>query len=151
MKTLDNPVDRQEILDRAASLRPETRGLWGKMSCPQMVCHLNDCFRLPLGEKPATPIDNFFTRTILKQLALYAPIRWPHGYKSRPEYDQQVGGTPPKIFENDLAEFRTLFERFVKSATGLSWNHPSFGPMSPRDTLRWAYLHIDHHLRQFGA
>jgi uncharacterized protein DUF1569 len=28
--------------------------------------------------------------------------------------------------------------------------HPIFGPMSESAWLRWAYLHADHHLRQFG-
>jgi hypothetical protein len=29
--------------------------------------------------------------------------------------------------------------------------HPIFGPMSNAAFLRWAYLHMDHHLRQFGC
>jgi len=29
--------------------------------------------------------------------------------------------------------------------------HPIFGGMSERAWLRWAYLHTDHHLRQFGT
>jgi hypothetical protein len=29
--------------------------------------------------------------------------------------------------------------------------HPIFGAMSERAWLRWGYLHMDHHLRQFGV
>jgi hypothetical protein len=29
--------------------------------------------------------------------------------------------------------------------------HPILGSMSRANWLRWAYLHIDHHLRQFGV
>jgi hypothetical protein len=29
--------------------------------------------------------------------------------------------------------------------------HPIFGPMSDAAWLRWGYLHMDHHLRQFGV
>ena len=29
--------------------------------------------------------------------------------------------------------------------------HPIFGRLSRTAWLRWGYLHIDHHLRQFGA
>ena len=29
--------------------------------------------------------------------------------------------------------------------------HPLFGRMSEAAWLRWGYLHVDHHLRQFGA
>jgi Protein of unknown function (DUF1569) len=28
--------------------------------------------------------------------------------------------------------------------------HPLFGRMSASSWMRWAYLHADHHLRQFG-
>jgi len=116
-----------------------------------MVCHLNDCFRLTFGERPTEPIDTLFTRTVIKGIALYSPFPWPHGYRSRPEYDQERGGTAPTSFENDLDEFRKLFARFVREGAKLRWRHPSFGEMSTKDSFRWAYLHIDHHLRQFGA
>jgi hypothetical protein len=29
--------------------------------------------------------------------------------------------------------------------------HPLLGTMSNAAWLRWGYLHVDHHLRQFGA
>ena len=29
--------------------------------------------------------------------------------------------------------------------------HPIFGPMTLRAWMRWGYLHVDHHLRQFSA
>jgi hypothetical protein len=116
-----------------------------------MVCHLADCFRLTSGEKPAASVDTLLTRTVFKWIALDLPIPWPHGYKTRPEFDQTIGGTPPQVFEKDLLELQTLFRKFMEASPNLSWNHPSFGPMSLRDTLRWAYLHIDHHLRQFGV
>ena len=66
METLANPQDRQQILDRIKSLRPDNRARWGKMSCHQMVCHLADCFRLTSGEKPAVPVNTFLTRTVFK-------------------------------------------------------------------------------------
>jgi hypothetical protein len=151
MKTLGNLQDRQQILERINSLHPDNRARWGKMSCHQMVCHLTDCFRLTLGEKPAASVDTFLTRTVFRWVALEAPIPWPHGYKTRPEFNQTIGGTRPQVFERDLQELQTLFGRFMEARPELAWRHPSFGPMSQRDSMRWAYLHIDHHLRQFGA
>lgn len=151
MKTLGNPQDRQQILDRLNSLRPDHRARWGTMSCHQMVCHLADCFRLTSGEKPAASVDTFLTRTVFKWIALNLPIPWPHGYRTRPEFDQAIGGTPPLVFEKDLLDLQTLFRKFMEASPNLAWKHPWFGPMSERDSLRWAYLHVDHHLRQFGA
>jgi len=77
-----------------------------------MVCHLSDSMRAALGEKYISRSTSLFKRVILKRLALWAPIPWPHGFKTRPEMDQQQGGTPPVEFASDVEEFRTLLGRF---------------------------------------
>jgi len=46
MKTLENPDDKKELLQRLAELRGGSARVWGKMSAPQMKCHLNDSYRL---------------------------------------------------------------------------------------------------------
>jgi hypothetical protein len=151
MKTLANPQDCQEILNRIASLRPDNPRQFGKMTCSQMICHLADSLRPRFGEKAVSNIDTFFTRTALKRLALDLPMRWRPGFPTRPELDQAVGGTKPTSFEADRQELLTLTKRFVAAGPEIPWRHPVFGPMSERDLLRWAYRHSDHHLRQFGA
>ena len=112
MRTLQNTRDRNELLERMLRVGPNSEPRWGKMSAHQMICHLNDSLRAPLGEKYISPSTSLFKRAILKHLALWAPIRWPHGFKTRPEMDQDQGGTPPVQFASDLAQFRNLFERF---------------------------------------
>jgi len=43
-------------------------------------------------------------------------------------------------------------ELFIASEAGCETRpHPIFGWMSEASWMRWAYLHTDHHLRQFGA
>lgn len=71
-----------------------------------------------------------------------------------PEVDQEVGGTRPAAFAGDVAELVRLTELFRTQACSgsTSWPpHPVFGRMSKGAWLRWGYLHMDHHLRQFGA
>jgi hypothetical protein len=63
MKTLSNLQNRQTLLSRIAQVRNDGRRAWGKMSAPQMICHVSDVFRVALGERPVTPQDNLFTRT----------------------------------------------------------------------------------------
>src|SRR5262245_10172000 len=87
MKTLANPRDREELLDRLESLRPDSRRRWGKMSAHQMVCHLSDGFQIALGEVHVSRSINWFTRTVLKWIAL-SPLPWPRGFPTRPEIDQ---------------------------------------------------------------
>jgi hypothetical protein len=50
---------------------------------------------------------------------------------------------------NDLRE---LIDRFTRRPRGFDLpDHAIFGSMSEADWMRWGYLHMDHHLRQFGA
>jgi hypothetical protein len=43
-------------------------------------------------------------------------------------------------------------ERFSSADVSVDWPaHPIFGAMTRRAWMRWGYLHVDHHLRQFSA
>jgi hypothetical protein len=122
------------------------------MSAHQMICHLNDSFKVALGERSFTAIRLIIPGRLVKWFALYAPIRWPHGIPTRPEMNQQVGGTRPLEFETDLQELERLVDRIAREDRDFKWGrHPLFGMMPDRDWLRWAWLHLDHHLRQFGV
>jgi hypothetical protein len=150
MKSLANPRDKKEILERLAKVRADSERRWGSMSANQMICHLSDSFRVSLGEKKVSLVDTFASRTIVKFIALRVPMAWPHGVKTRPEVDQKIGGTRPTDFVADVATLRALVERFC-SKEGEFAAHPMFGQLSRAERMRHAYLHIDHHLRQFGA
>ena len=152
MKTLLNPNDRAEVLARLQSVHATTPRRWGKMSAHQMVCHLGDGFRMYMGLKPVSPLPVPYPRTLVKWVALWVPISWPKGFKTAPELDQQVGGAPPAAFDYDMRELRNLVDRCTRQPREFQWQpHPHFGQMSDREWMRLAYLHVDHHLRQFGA
>ena len=150
MKTLLNAGDRNKVLERLDKLTPSSQRQWGSMSARQMVCHLTDSFRASLGEKQLSPSTNAFKRTIYKWVALWGPFHWPHGVRTRPEMDQQQGGTPPQDFASDVMKLRVFFGRFC-SFEGEFAAHPTLGPLSRKERMRHAYLHMDHHLRQFGT
>jgi hypothetical protein len=149
MSTLADPQVRAACRDRIQRLRPDASAKWGSMTAPQMVCHLNDSFRVGTGEKYASPASNFLQRTLVKWIALRAPVKWPRGVPTRPEIEQGRGGTPPAEWESDRAQLISLVDAFAeRKAFGV---HPTFGKMSERDWLTWGYRHVDHHLRQFGV
>jgi len=153
MRTLRHPEDVDEILRRLQALHPSSERQWGKMSVQQMVCHLSDGFLLYMGEKRAHPVPTPAPRKLLKWLALWVPIPWPHGFKTFPELDQEVGGTPPAEFEKDVDRLQALVKRFTSNRRDFEWpeSHPHFGPMTESDWQRLGYLHTDHHLRQFSC
>jgi hypothetical protein len=152
VKTLANANDTVELLSRLARVTPTSPRQWGRMTPHQMLCHLSDSFRGVTGEKTIAPASNIFSTTIMKAVALYAPMPWPHGIKTRPEVDQEAGGTKPAEFARDKADLERLIEAFAcRQQNFARCAHPTFGGMSPAQWHRWAYLHVDHHLRQFGA
>jgi hypothetical protein len=149
--SLESASGRARLLARLRSLQPDDARRWGRMTAHQMVCHLADSFRAMLGQKAVSPNTNWLKRTVLKWLALNAPIPWPHGYPTRPEMDQQKGGTRPVEFVRDVADLERLVEDFSAKPAGFAWHpHPGFGLMTTAEYMRWGWLHMDHHLRQFG-
>jgi hypothetical protein len=153
MKSLGNANDKQEVLTRMQLLQPDSGRRWGKMTPHQMICHLNDSFKSVIGEREVLgDKSNLLTRSVVRWIALYAPLKWPHGVPTMPENDQEQGGTSPEDFKSDLNDLTEMIERVTSPARDFQWRrHPLFAEMSERDWMRWGYLHVDHHLRQFGV
>jgi hypothetical protein len=149
MSTLADSSARAACRERIQRLDPDAAPKWGRMTARQMVCHLNDSFRVGMGEKYASPAGSLLQRTLIKWVALRLPVKWPPRVQTRPEIEQGRGGTPPAEWEHDRAELLGLIDSFAGRQTfGV---HPMFGEMSQRDWLTWGYRHVDHHLRQFGV
>ena len=152
MKTLARADCTTEIVSRLKGLRRDSVPRWGRMSAHQMVCHAADACRMALGEKISGPVGGPVQRTLLRWIALWTPLRWRAGIPTTPELDQECGGTAPGEFASDLAELDRLVKAVAAQPPTTRWPpHPVFGAMSHRAWMRWAYLHLDHHLRQFGA
>ena len=152
-KSLSNPNDRAELLTRIERVRPDTPRKWGRMTAPQMICHLTDAFRGIMGERPSPSPAAAFPRwkqRLIKLVAIHSPLPWPHGTPTLPHIDSERGGTRPRAFDADVAELVQAFERFA-AGHGTRGPHFAFGPLSAEEWARWGYRHVDHHLRQFGV
>jgi hypothetical protein len=121
------------------------------MSAHQAICHMSDVFRMALLERtvaarplPVGPLARF--------VALRLPLAWPRGIRTLPEVEQGCGGTDPVDFERDRADLLALIDRYAcSSPEERAASHPIFGTMNADQWGRWAYRHVDHHLRQFGV
>lgn len=151
-KSLARRRDRDELLSRLKTLHKHSSRKWGVMSVEQMVCHLSDAFLMMTGELRASDATGVLQRTVIKWLALYLPMHWPAGILTRPELDQTIGGTRPCEFADDLERVEELLMRCANEPIACDGRvHPTFGRLSRSAWMRWAYVHTDHHLRQFGA
>jgi len=153
LKTLASSADKAEIVRRLGALRPDSTRRWGRMTAHQMVCHLSDGYRM-LTDRRVIDLTPFpLPRGIIKVLALYVPVNWRANLPTTPALDQAAAGTRPTDFALDVAALVRLLDDITtdprRHADGPL--HPLFGRMSPSAWMRWAYLHADHHLRQFGV
>ena len=73
----------------------------------------------------------------------------PRGIKSGAEPAAAV--VDPAAFARDLERTVGLLQQLAVAAPdALGDRHPILGPMTRAQWMRWAFLHTDHHLRQFG-
>lgn len=152
MKTLADLDVQRSVIERIGRLNSGSKARWGRMSAHQMLCHLTDSYRVPMGEKNASSATSLLQRTLVKWVALNLPMHWPRGVPTRPEVEQGVGGTPSTEFERDRGELVEIIRRFSDLRPNFEWHaHPIFGAMRASEWQRWGYLHADHHLRQFGV
>jgi hypothetical protein len=153
--SLADPGETERLLRRLDRLDPSMQPLWGRMRVVNMLRHLNDAFGAMAGSRPLPPAPprrgDRFRRGTTKLLALYLPVPWPKGIRTLTALDQRAGGSAPGVVAAELAELRTYLDRCAAGDVPAGREHPSLGPLSTWEWQRWAYLHVDHHLRQFGV
>jgi Protein of unknown function (DUF1569) len=149
-KSLDDPQTRASILTRLDTLTPESARRWGRMNSHQAICHLSDSFRAALNSVSVWSNTSLLNRTFVRWIALHSNFRWPHGVKTMLEVDQEIGGTKPVDFDRDKQQLVYLIEQFAERTRANLQPHPILGPLTNEEWQHWGYLHMDHHLRQFG-
>jgi hypothetical protein len=149
MKNILNLKDKHEVLSRISNLELSFQPIWGQMNVNEMVCHIADQLRLALGIKVADPVGNFRKEKILKWLILWG-MPTPKGkVQTVKELKQGAGGTKPTSFDCDVKLLINLIEDFDVSFKTNSRKHPAFGSLTKNQWGRLAYIHLDHHLKQF--
>ena len=150
MKTVGQPQVLRSLTARLHSLRRDSGRRWGTLTPHEMLCHLGDAAEMVLRTRPRTDPVPHRRRPIVKLLALWSPLRWPHGWATNPMHDPRALGTRPSEFAADLA-------RAIAGLAGIAAARPDelepahgfFGVLSREDWQRWDFKHTDHHLRQF--
>jgi hypothetical protein len=150
-ETLSDSAERTVLLARLQRLAPDSPRQWGRMTPHQAMCHLSDSLRSMMSPTAISSVATPFSRTVIKWIALQAQMKWPHGVKTRPEVDQEIGGTRPVEFNRDRQQLEALIEQFAARSGSDFQPHPMFGRLTTGEWQRWGWRHTDHHLRQFGV
>lgn len=149
MKSIKDPALAEQIIHRVRKITPDSQRIWGKMSPNQMLCHCTDQLRMAFGEIQVKNTSNILSRTIGKFMVLRL-VSAPKGkVETLPEINQTNAGTAPTTFEEDQ---KTLCSYIYRMTRGREKLHPHgmFGKLTESQWQRMAWLHLDHHLRQFG-
>lgn len=151
MKNLLNMEDNKEMVGRISSVSISDRPLWGKMNVSEMLVHLADQIRIGLGTKETKFVGNAISTSIAKYAVLLG-VPAPKGkVNTVPELKQGAGGSKTVGFDQDKKTLIDMVNDFSKSHGADTFReHPYFGNLSKKQWGRLAYIHINHHLKQFG-
>lgn len=137
--------------ERLGKIRPDSPRKFGTMQPIDLFPHLRAAFEVSLGERHFKDQGNFFTRNIMKWVALYILPSWPKGRIKGPRVVMQ---TATEDFDRERAQAVDAMERFVALAEaepGRKVQHFIFGMMPLHRWQRGHARHLVHHLEQFGA
>jgi len=153
MKNILNTKNREELLTRINNLQESDHALWGKMNANEMLCHLADQIRVALHQIKTRDFSNFFSRIVLSKLVLWGMPAPKGKVKTFPEIDLAKGrGTKPVEFENDKALLKKVVSDSMEKEHNFNYQpHAAFGKFTRKQWGRIIYIHLDYHLKQFGA
>jgi Protein of unknown function (DUF1569) len=138
---------RASFVERSAKLTPETKAAWGKLSASGMVAHLNDSYRMCLGELKVKSKNLPLRYTPIKQLVIYL-LPFPKGAPTAPELIARCTGA---VLDDERMAMDRMFQKLAAVKPGAALQeHPAFGVLTYRDYGALMARHTEHHFRQFG-
>lgn len=148
-KTLKNPQDVEDIVDRIMKISENSERKWGKMSAAQMISHCDKILQVGTG-KTVLPDTNFFIKAVGICTKLEMKIFNNGIPPNMPTFDEVIIKENCNLEKSRTELLRTIDEFIRYSETDkLIREHALFGKMSREDWCFLQYKHINHHLKQF--
>jgi hypothetical protein len=149
MKSLFEPSAATELKQRMAQLTPETPRLWGKMAPAQMLAHCSAAMEVSVGDRV---LQQKFIGKIFGKIAKSSMLSGkPIGRNMPTERSYIVEDN--RDLNVERRRLSVLIDRFQTGGPEGCTKHPHsfFGIMTPDEWSALNYIHLDHHLRQFGV
>ncbi len=148
-RSLSDPGVLEAFVARFRRLTPANAPVWGTMNAQQMALHVGDASAAALQQREFVSKPRSGPPGLRRLLFFYLVPRMPRGIRSGA--DPASAAVEPAAFGRDLERAVDLLQQLAAAGPAqLCPKHPIFGPMTRAHWMRWAYLHTDHHLRQFG-
>ena len=144
------PQANAALRSRLFRLMPDAQRRWGSMSAAQMLTHCVEQLRVSRGERLVTSVRvPGLLKPLLKWFIVTRTTEFKRNQKTLRELDAKTGLRPSTSFAADHAALVALLNPAGYHPAGLQ--HPLFGHLSAQEFGEITWLHLDHHLRQFGV
>ena len=140
---------KEDIVSRVLQLREDNDRQWGQMEVTGMLHHINKAIKLTLSGK-AKPKKPTMKQWLSKNAFLHVFRRFPKNVATRSDLDVVGSRLEANSFEEERTELLRLLNQFQR-ATEIHAMHPYFGYLNLKEWGIFTWMHIDHHLRQFGV
>ena len=137
----------EEIFQRLANLKSDTKPVWGKLTPCCMVHHLEITINYSIGKgKPVQFMGNILSRLVVTPLILHGLLKIPRNLPSPFISDDDDDG---ELRFDKLQLAVCYYLDLVKAGELETQQHPAFGDIGADGWARIHVLHFDHHLKQF--
>jgi len=138
----------QNILERLDKLGANDKPLWGKMTAAQTMLHCQKPIEVAEGK---LMIKGGLLGFLFGKMAKNGFLKHSGFSKNSPTAPQfKITSSPD--FESEKQTLMHLIAKFGSQGPAVitNKNHPFFGVMTDEEWGRLHYIHLDHHLKQFG-
>ncbi len=143
-----NGENSPQIIRRILQLQPGNSPLWGSFSVSGMMFHCITIHHSILSNRDNRQKPTLKQR-IMTTFVLQMMKRLPKGIKTNPQYLQPKEDITS--FEENKSRLIESIQSFAKRNENIYGTHPLLGPLNTKQWRRFVYMHLDHHLRQFGV
>jgi hypothetical protein len=139
----------KSLLERFEKITPESTSLWGKMNAAQMVLHCQKPIDVAEGR---IMISGGLMGFLFGKMAKNSFLKNNAFGKNSPTASEFKVTFAPD-FDKEKQTLTNQIKRFGEKGPAVITNkkHPFFGEMTDEEWGRLHYVHLDHHLKQFGA
>lgn len=149
-KNLFDIAVSNQLVKRSQQLKLASQPLWGSMTPIEMLRHCSEAIHATLKPRPFdTPAT--VKQKVVKFMMINVIPRLPKGAKAPKHINMQLQPFTLETFESELKNFGKAVETFSTYKEPILNKHPYFGTMSNKHWGIISWMHMDHHLRQFGV
>jgi hypothetical protein len=147
---LQDQAGVNDLIYRALKLSPESKHHWGNMDVIEMLQHCNAANKLVLLGTQSNKQDSL-KQKIIRFAYLNFPLRFPKNIKAPKKLKLITDKETPQNFETEKELYIELISQFPIQTFPKKMYHPVFGNLNPKEWGILNWMHMDHHLRQFGV